>query len=177
MEQAIFCGGCFWCTEAVFKRLKGVISLKPGYTGGFIKNPAYREVCNGTTGHAEGVLINYNSEEVSYEDLLEVFFSIHNPTTLNRQGQDLGTQYRSAIFYTSETQKQTAAQYIDDLQSSKLFEDPIVTTLEPLDIFYDAEDNHRDYYDQNSSKSYCQFVISPKINLITQRFKDKLKLK
>ena len=177
MEQAIFCGGCFWCTEAVFKRFKGVISLKPGYTGGFIKNPAYREVCSGTTGHAEGVLINYNSEEVSYEDLLEVFFSTHNPTTLNRQGQDLGTQYRSAIFYTSETQKQTAAQYIIDLQSSKLFEDPIVTTLEPLDIFYDAEDNHRDYYDQNSSQSYCQFVISPKIKLITQRFKDKLKLK
>ena len=177
MEQAIFCGGCFWCTEAVFKRFKGVISLKPGYTGGFIKNPAYREVCKGTTGHAEGVLINYNSEEVSYEDLLEVFFSTHNPTTLNRQGQDLGTQYRSAIFYTSETQKQTATQYITDLQSSKLFEDPIVTTLEPLDIFYDAEDNHRDYYDQNSSQSYCQFVISPKIKLITQRFKDKLKLK
>ena len=177
MEQAIFCGGCFWCTEAVFKRFKGVISLKPGYTGGFIKNPSYREVCNGTTGHAEGVLINYNSEEVSYEDLLEVFFSTHNPTTLNRQGQDLGTQYRSAIFYTSETQKQTAAQYITDLQSSKLFEDPIVTTLEPLDIFYDAEDNHRDYYDQNSNQSYCQFVISPKIKLITQRFKDRLKLK
>ncbi len=177
MEKAIFCGGCFWCTEAVFKRFKGVVSLKPGYTGGFIKNPAYREVCKGTTGHAEGVLINYNSEEVSYEDLLEVFFSTHNPTTLNRQGQDLGTQYRSAIFYTSETQKQTAAQYITDLQSSKLFENPIVTTLEPLDIFYDAEDNHRGYYDQNSSQSYCQFVISPKIKLITQRFKDKLKLK
>lgn len=177
MEQAIFCGGCFWCTEAVFKRFKGVISLKPGYTGGFIKNPAYREVCSGTTGHAEGVLIDYNSEEVSYEDLLEVFFSTHNPTTLNRQGQDLGTQYRSAIFYTSETQKQIAAQYITDLQSSKLFEDPIVTTLEPLDIFYDAEDNHRDYYDQNSNQSYCQFVISPKIKLITQRFKDRLKLK
>lgn len=177
MEQAIFCGGCFWCTEAVFKRFKGVISLKPGYTGGFLKNPAYREVCSGTTGHAEGVLINYNSEEVSYEDLLEVFFSTHNPTTLNRQGHDLGTQYRSAIFYTSETQKQTAAQYINDLQSSKLFEDPIVTTLEPLDIFYDAEDNHRDYYDQNSNQYYCQFVISPKIKLITQRFKDRLKLK
>ncbi|MEC8248750.1 MAG: peptide-methionine (S)-S-oxide reductase MsrA [Bacteroidota bacterium] len=177
MEQAIFCGGCFWCTEAVFKRFKGVISLKPGYTGGFIKNPAYREVCSGTTGHAEGVLINYNSEEVSYEDLLEVFFSTHNPTTLNRQGQDLGTQYRSAIFYTSETQKQIAAQYITDLQNSKLFEDPIVTTLEPLDIFYDAEDNHRDYYDQNSNQYYCQFVISPKIKLITQRFKDRLKLK
>ncbi|MEC8829983.1 MAG: peptide-methionine (S)-S-oxide reductase MsrA [Bacteroidota bacterium] len=177
MEQAIFCGGCFWCTEAVFKRFKGVISLKPGYTGGFLKNPAYREVCSGTTGHAEGVLINYNSEEVSYEDLLEVFFSTHNPTTLNRQGHDLGTQYRSAIFYTSETQKQTAAQYINDLQSSKLFEDPIVTTLEPLDIFYDAEDNHRDYFDQNSNQSYCQFVISPKIKLITQRFKDRLKLK
>ncbi|MEC8724521.1 MAG: peptide-methionine (S)-S-oxide reductase MsrA [Bacteroidota bacterium] len=177
MEQAIFCGGCFWCTEAVFKRFKGVISLKPGYTGGFLKNPASREVCSGTTGHAEGVLINYNSEEVSYEDLLEVFFSTHNPTTLNRQGHDLGTQYRSAIFYTSETQKQTAAQYINDLQSSKLFEDPIVTTLEPLDIFYDAEDNHRDYYDQNSNQSYCQFVISPKIKLITQRFKDRLKLK
>ena len=105
MNQAIFCGGCFWCTEAVFKRLKGVSSVKSGYTGGFIKHPAYREVCQGTTGHAEGILINYNSDEISYESLLEVFFSTHNPTTLNRQGHDVGTQYRSAIFYTSESQK------------------------------------------------------------------------
>ena len=177
MEQAIFCGGCFWCTEAVFKRLKGVISLRPGFTGGFIKNPAYREVCQGNTGHAEGVIITYNSVEVSYEDLLEVFFSTHDPTTLNRQGQDLGTQYRSAIFYKNDTQKKIATQYMADLQNSKLFKNPIVTTLDPLDIFYDAEDNHNDYYDQNSSQPYCQFVISPKIKLLTQRFKDKLKNK
>ena len=175
MNQAIFCGGCFWCTEAVFKRLKGVSSVKSGYTGGFINHPAYREVCQGTTGHAEGILINYNSDEISYESLLEVFFSTHNPTTLNRQGHDVGTQYRSAIFYTSESQKEIAEQYISFLESSKVFSDPIVTTVEPLDVFYDAEENHHDYYDQNNQQSYCQFVISPKIKLLNQRFKQKLK--
>lgn len=175
MNQAIFCGGCFWCTEAVFKRLKGVYSVKPGYTGGFVKHPAYREVCLGTTGHAEGILINYNPDEISYKSLLEVFFSTHNPTTLNRQGHDVGTQYRSAIFYTSDSQKETAEKYISFLESSKVFSDPIVTTVAIFDIFYDAEQNHHDYYDQNRQQSYCQFVISPKIKLLNQRFIEKLK--
>jgi peptide-methionine (S)-S-oxide reductase len=175
MNQAIFCGGCFWCTEAVFKRLKGVYNVKSGYTGGFVKHPTYREVCQGKTGHAEGIIIYYNSDEISYESLLEVFFSTHNPTTLNRQGQDSGTQYRSAIFYTSDSQKESAEKYILFLEGSKVFSDPILTTVAPLDIFYDAEENHHDYYDQNSQQSYCQFVISPKIKFLNKRFKEILK--
>ena len=175
MEQAIFCGGCFWCTEAVFKRLKGVLSVRSGYTGGFIKNPAYREVCQGRTGHAEGILIEYDAKQVSYQELLEVFFATHNPTTLNRQGYDVGSQYRSAIFYTNRHQQETAQHYMNLLASSAVFSDPIVTTLEPLDVFYDAEMEHHDYYDQNTEQSYCQFVILPKINVLEQRFKEKLK--
>ena len=175
MKQAVFCGGCFWCTEAVFKRLKGVFSVRSGYTGGFIKNPAYREVRQGRTGHAEGILIEYDPQQVSYQELLEVFFATHNPTTLNRQGYDVGTQYRSAIFYTDKNQHDTAQHYIELLDASTVFSDPIVTTLEPLDVFYEAEEEHDDYYDQNSEQSYCQFVILPKINILEQRFKEKLK--
>ena len=175
MDQAVFCGGCFWCTEAVFKRLNGVFTVRSGYTGGFIKNPAYREVCQGRTGHAEGIIIEYDATVVAYSDLLEVFFATHNPTTLDRQGYDVGTQYRSAIFYTNLSQKESAQYYIELLNASKVFPDPIVTTLEPLEVFYEAEQEHRDYYDQNSDQSYCQFVILPKINILEQRFKDKLK--
>lgn len=175
MKQAVFCGGCFWCTEAVFKRLKGVFSVRSGYTGGFIKNPAYREVCQGRTGHAEGILIEYDPQQVSYQELLEVFFATHNPTTLNSQGYDVGTQYRSVIFYTDKNQHDTAQNYIELLDASRVFSDPIVTTLEPLDVFYEAEEEHDDYYDQNSEQSYCQFVILPKINILEQRFKEKLK--
>lgn len=175
MDQAVFCGGCFWCTEAVFKRLNGVFTVRSGYTGGFIKNPAYREVCQGRTGHAEGIIIEYDATVVAYSDLLEVFFATHNPTTLDRQGYDVGTQYRSAIFYTNLSQKESAQYYIELLNTSKVFPDPIVTTLEPLEVFYEAEQEHHDYYDQNSNQSYCQFVILPKINILEQRFKDKLK--
>ena len=175
MDQAVFCGGCFWCTEAVFKRLNGVFTVRSGYTCGFIKNPAYREVCQGRTGHAEGIIIEYDATVVAYSDLLEVFFATHNPTTLDRQGYDVGTQYRSAIFYTNLSQKESAQYYIELLNASKVFPDPIVTTLEPLEVFYEAEQEHRDYYDQNSDKSYCQFVILPKINVLEQRFKNKLK--
>lgn len=175
MEQAVFCGGCFWCTEAVFKRLKGVKSVQSGYTGGFIKHPAYREVCEGRTGHAEGIRLEFNPQIISYKELLEIFFSTHNPTTLNRQGYDVGTQYRSAIFYTSNDQKVMAQSVIDYLDHSKVFESPIVTTIEPLEVFYDAEVDHHDYYDQNKEQSYCQFVISPKIKLLNQRFESKLK--
>ena len=175
MDQAVFCGGCFWCTEAVFKRLNGVFTVRSGYTGGFIKNPAYREVCQGRTGHAEGIIIEYDATVVAYSDLLEVFFATHNPTTLDRQGYDVGTQYRSAIFYTNLSQKESAQHYIELLNASKVFPDPIVTTLEPLKVFYEAEQEHHDYYDQNSDQSYCQFVILPKINVLEQRFRDKLK--
>lgn len=177
MKKAVFCGGCFWCTEAVFKRLKGVFSVQSGYTGGFIKNPAYREVCEGRTGHAEGIIIEYDASEVQYQVLLEVFFATHNPTTLNRQGYDVGSQYRSAIFYADEAQKKIAINYIDFLESSKVFENPIVTTIEPLDVFYRAEEEHHDYYDQNTNQSYCQFVILPKIKTLNQRFKSRLKSK
>lgn len=175
MEHVVFCGGCFWCTEAVFKRLKGVESVKSGYTGGFVKNPAYREVCQGRTGHAEGVQIMFDADLVSFQTLLEVFFSTHDPTTLNRQGYDVGTQYRSAIFCTSDLQKQTALNYIKALNDTKAFPSPIVTTVQSLDVFYEAEADHHDYYDQNKKQSYCQFVILPKINLLEKRFESKLK--
>jgi len=175
MEQAVFCGGCFWCTEAIFKRLKGVSRVYSGYTGGFVKNPAYREVCQGRTGHAEGVCIEFDPQKVSFQELLEVFFATHNPTTLNRQGYDVGTQYRSAIYYTNKHQQQTAQHYIDLLETSEVFSDAIVTTLEPFDVFYEAEQEHHDYYDQNTEQSYCQFVILPKIKVLEQRFKQKLK--
>lgn len=175
MEEAVFCGGCFWCTEAVFKRLKGVNVVRSGYTGGLVKNPAYREVCEGRTGHAEGIRLEFNPQIITYQDLLEIFFSTHNPTTLNRQGYDVGTQYRSAIFYTSEAQKETAKKYIEKLNESKIFEHLIVTTVEPLEVFYDAEIDHHDYYDQNKDQSYCQFVILPKIKHLNQRFESKLK--
>lgn len=175
MEEAVFCGGCFWCTEAVFKRLKGVESVQSGYTGGFIKNPAYREVCEGLTGHAEGIRLEFNPQIISYKELLEIFFSTHNPTTLNRQGYDVGTQYRSAIFYASNHHKDIAISVIDFLNQSNVYDNPIVTTVEPLEVFYDAEIDHHDYYDQNKEQSYCQFVISPKIKLLNQRFESKLK--
>lgn len=175
MEEAVFCGGCFWCTEAVFKRLKGVKSVQSGYTGGFIKNPAYREVCEGRTGHAEGIRLEFNPQVISYKELLEIFFSTHNPTTLNRQGHDIGTQYRSAIFYTSDDQKDVALSVIDFLNQSNVFENSIVTTVEPLQEFYDAEIDHHDYYDQNKDQPYCQFVILPKIKHLNQRFESKLK--
>jgi peptide-methionine (S)-S-oxide reductase len=175
MKKAVFCGGCFWCTEAVFKRLEGVLSVQSGYTGGFIKKPAYREVCEGRTGHAEGIIIDYDASKIDYETLLDVFFATHNPTTLNRQGYDVGTQYRSAIFYSDEVQKEVAENYIEFLNNSKVFQNPIVTTVEPLDVFYIAEEEHHDYYDQNSDQSYCQYVILPKLKTLKERFTAKLK--
>ena len=175
MEKAIFCGGCFWCIEAVFKRIDGVNNVMSGYTGGFIKNPSYREVCKGITGHAEGVIIDFDSNIVSYKDLLEVFFAVHNPTTLNRQGNDVGTQYRSAIFYSNEKQKIIAEQTIIQIDSSNIFESPLVTSVEEFKTFFEAEIEHNDYYDLNKNQPYCQFIISPKIKLIKKLFEDKLK--
>jgi len=175
MEKAIFAGGCFWCTEAVFQRLNGVESILPGYTGGTIKNPAYREVCTGRTGHAEAIEITYNKEEVSFKTLMEIFFATHDPTTLNRQGADVGTQYRSGIFYTSEEQKEQAEAFIKELNNTKYFEAPVVTEISPLTVFYKAEEDHQNYYNENSDQQYCDFTITPKIEKITQFYSDKLK--
>lgn len=175
LQIATFAGGCFWCTEAVFLEVKGVKKVVSGYTGGFIKNPAYREVCNGNTGHAEAIQIFYNSDEVAYEDLLEIFFATHDPTTLNRQGADVGTQYRSAIFYQSDEQKQKAARYMDWLVKEKLYENPIVTKIEPAGAFYNAEDYHQNYYNQNQEQGYCQMVIAPKLEKLRKYYKSKLK--
>ncbi len=175
VKKAIFANGCFWCTEAVFQRLEGVINVVSGYTGGHIKNPAYREVCNGTTGHAEAICIDFDTNVVSFKTLLEVFFATHDPTTLNRQGNDIGTQYRSAIFYIDEFQKDQANDFIQSLTKANVFKDPIVTELGPLDVFYLAEASHHNYYNQNKEQAYCNFTITPKIEKIQQFFAEKLK--
>lgn len=175
MEKAILAGGCFWCSEAIFQRLKGVEKIVPGYTGGTIKNPAYREVCTGRTGHAECVEITFNKEEVSFITLLEVFFATHDPTTLNRQGADVGTQYRSGIFYTTEEQKIQAEKVIKTLTETKFFENPIVTEITPFEVFYIAEEDHHNYYNQNSEQQYCDFTITPKLAKLRKLFSNQLK--
>lgn len=174
-EIATFAGGCFWCTEALFLELKGVEKVIPGYIGGTVKNPSYREVCNGTTGHAEGIQITFNPKEISYGELLEIFFATHNPTTLNRQGNDVGTQYRSELFYYNDKQKQIAEDYIALMANEKTFQDPIVTRVTPASIFYEAEDYHQNYYNLNKSQSYCTYVITPKIEKLKKNYKEKLK--
>jgi peptide-methionine (S)-S-oxide reductase len=175
MKRAVFAGGCFWCTEAVFKRLNGVHEVKSGYTGGFIKNPAYREVCKGRTGHAEGIRLDYDESLISYTELLEVFFATHDPTTLNRQANDVGTQYRSAIFYLDDEQYETAKLFIKTLNDSNVFDAPIVTELTALEVFYDAEDDHDNYYDLNREQPYCTYLIDPKIKKLTTHFNSILK--
>lgn len=175
IEQIVFAGGCFWCTEAVFQRLEGVLKVISGYTGGSIKNPAYREVCTGRTGHAEGVLIDYDPSRVDLNILLEIFFATHDPTTLNRQGNDVGTQYRSEIFYSIEQQKEVAEAYIKLLEKEQVFEDPIVTKISRLEVFYSAEEDHQNYYNDNKVQPYCSYVIRPKINKIESYYSDKLK--
>ena len=174
-EKVVFANGCFWCTEAVFQRLDGVDSVLPGYTGGAIKNPAYREICSGRTGHAEGIEIIYNPEIISFKTLLEVFFTTHDPTTLNKQGNDVGTQYRSEIFYTSEKQQQQAQAFINHLEQKTVFNDPIVTAITALGVFYYAEQDHIDYYNLNKNQPYCQFIINPKIDKIKKYYANKLK--
>jgi len=174
-KTAIFAGGCFWCTEAVFNRIEGVTQVISGYTGGFIKNPAYREVCEGVTGHAEATKIIFDESKVTYNELLEIFFATHDPTTLNRQGNDVGTQYRSAIFYTNELQKTEAESFIALLEEEQVFDNPIVTEVKEFEVFYNAEISHQDYYENNKQQSYCQFVINPKLKKFEQHYKDKLK--
>lgn len=172
---AVFGGGCFWCTEAVFERLKGVVSVRPGYAGGQLAHPTYEQVCSGRTGHAEVIRIEYDPKVVSFEDLLTVFFATHDPTTLNRQGHDTGTQYRSIILYADEAQKQVADAFIKELAKSGQFPQPIVTEVTPLGTFYEAEDYHREYYRRNEGQPYCQFVISPKVGKFQQKFRELLK--
>lgn len=174
LETAILGNGCFWCTEAVFQLLKGVISVKSGYCGGSTANPDYKSVCTGLTGHAECLEIKYNPDLISFEDLLEVFWKTHDPTTLNRQGNDVGTQYRSVVFFMDDTQKQIASAYMEQLDKSGLFEHPIVTTLEPFTTFYSAENYHNNYFNENGIAPYCQFVVRPKVEKFKKSFADKL---
>ncbi|WP_413614306.1 peptide-methionine (S)-S-oxide reductase MsrA [Flavobacterium sp. N2270] len=175
MEVATFAGGCFWCTEAVFTELKGVEKVISGYTGGMIKNPSYKEICTGTTGHAEAIQIIFDPKEIAFEDLLEVFFGTHDPTTLNRQGADVGTQYRSEIFYHSQEQKDKAEDYIKFIENEKLYNKPIVTKVSSAVVFYEAEEYHQDYYAENSQQGYCQMVIVPKLEKLRKYYKSKLK--
>ena len=175
IKTAVFGGGCFWCTEAVFKMLKGVNNVVPGYTGGDIANPTYEEVSEGDTGHVESVKIEYDSEIVSYETLLTIFFASHNPTELNRQGNDIGTQYRSVIFYSDEDQEQVAETMIQSINSSSKYGKDIVTTVEPLKVFYVAEDYHHDYYEHHKNAPYCQVVINPKLAKIKESYASLLK--
>ena len=176
-KTAVFAGGCFWCTEAVFDRVKGVLEVVSGYTGGTIKNPAYREICTGRTGHAEGIQITFDPQIISYKELLEIFFATHDPTTLNQQGNDRGTQYRSAIFYVDEQQKEEALSFIKLLEEQNVFENPIVTEVTALDVFYVAEDYHQEYYDHHQSQPYCQIIINPKLKKLQHYYTDKLKEK
>lgn len=174
-EVAVLGGGCFWCLEAVFDRLAGVKTVESGYMGGNVDNPTYKQVCSGTTGHVEVVRVTFDPQELSFRDLLEVFFAIHDPTTLNRQGNDVGTQYRSVIFYTSEEQRRQAESMISELNAAREWPDPIVTAVEPAGKFFIAEDYHQEYFENNSYQPYCQFVVAPKVKKFQQKFAEKMK--
>ena len=174
-EVATLAGGCFWCLEAVYNQLRGVLSVESGYAGGHIPNPTYQQVCTGGTGHAEVVQITYDPSEISFRDLLEVFFTIHDPTTLNRQGADVGTQYRSSIFYHTPEQRDVAERLIAELNDEKVWDAPIVTEVVPIKEFYKAEDYHQEYYQNNSTQPYCQVVIAPKVAKFRQKYFEKLR--
>lgn len=175
MDTATFGEGCFWCTEAIFERVKGVISVESGYSGGIVKNPTYEQVCSGTTGHAEVSQIVFDPTVISYDELLKMFWKTHDPTSLNKQGADVGTQYRSVIFYHGQQQKEKAEYYKDELNKSGAFNKPIVTEITQFEHFYKAEDYHQNYYDNNPNAGYCSFVIAPKVEKFEKVFKDKLK--
>lgn len=174
-EVATLGGGCFWCLEAVYDQLDGVVSVESGYAGGHVKDPSYQEVCTGTTGHAEVVQVTFRPEQVSFKEILQVFFTIHDPTTLNRQGADVGPQYRSVIFFHSDEQKATAEEVMEELMRHELWSDPIVTELTPYSDFYVAEDYHQEYYERNMGQPYCQVVIAPKVAKFRKQFVDRLK--
>ncbi len=175
LEVATLAGGCFWCIEAVFREIDGVETVVSGYTGGTTVNPTYQRVCAGYTGHAEAVQVSFNPSNISYREILEIFFSVHDPTTLNRQGADVGTQYRSAIFYHNEEQKAVAEELVGELDKAHLWKKPIVTQIVPLDKFYPAEDYHQEYFPRNPEQAYCQMVISPKLNKFRQQWAKRLK--
>ena len=172
LSVATFGGGCFWCIEAVIQRLKGVKSLKSGYSGGFIKNPPYREVCTGRTGHAEVIQVTFNPDIISYHDLIFIFMTSHDPTTLNRQGADVGTQYRSIVLFHDAAQKAVAEKVFEEVQP--FYEDPIVTELIPFEVFYEAEEDHQNYYNNNQEARYCQIVIDPKVQKLKKMYADRL---
>lgn len=174
IEQATLAGGCFWCLEAVYKDLRGVEKVVSGYANGHTPNPTYRQVCDGATGHAEVVQITFNPEEITFKDLLDVFFTIHDPTTLNRQGGDIGTQYRSAVFFHNDEQKQLAESAVKELSEQRIYDSKIVTQIKPLDIFYPAEDYHQDYFENNPTQPYCAAVVAPKVAKARSKFFDKL---
>jgi peptide-methionine (S)-S-oxide reductase len=176
LEVATLAAGCFWCTEAAFSIIKGVERIEPGYTGGTVTNPTYEQVSTGTTGHAEAAQIFFDPKVISYRTILEIFFTIHDPTSLNRQGADVGTQYRSAIFYNSPEQKATAEKLINELTKEAIWDKPIVTSVEPLKVFYKAETYHKDYFKKHPKEPYCQAVIAPKIAKLQQHFIDKIKV-
>lgn len=175
MEKATLGAGCFWCVEAIFERLKGVDEAISGYSGGEIVNPSYREVSSGNTGHAEVVQVFFDPEKISYKEILEVYWKSHDPTQLNRQGADVGPQYRSVIFYHNDEQRKTAEKYKQELEKANIWDDPIVTAIEPFKNFFKAEDYHQEYYENNKNQGYCQFVITPKIEKFKKVFSDKVK--
>lgn len=175
LQTATFASGCFWCTEAIFLNVDGVFNVKSGYMGGKVKNPTYKEVCSGLTGHAEGIQFNYDPKVVTYDELLEIFWQTHDPTTLNRQGADEGTQYRSAVFYHSEEQKKAAEFYKKKLGDENVFDAPIVTEITPALTFYVAEDYHQNYYNLNKTAPYCSYVITPKLEKFKKVFKEKMR--
>ncbi|HVT00714.1 MAG TPA: peptide-methionine (S)-S-oxide reductase MsrA [Patescibacteria group bacterium] len=175
METATFAGGCFWCTEAIFQRLKGVMSVLPGYSGGETENPSYEDVSSGTTGHAEATQIEFDPSVISFEKLVEIFFHLHDPTTLNRQGNDVGTQYRSAIFYHDEKQKEEALKVKKQIEDEHVYSDPIVTEIVPFKAFYVAEDYHKNYYNNNKEAGYCRVIIDPKIKKLLAEYKEEVK--
>jgi peptide-methionine (S)-S-oxide reductase len=175
LEVATLASGCFWCAEAVFQEIKGVAKVEPGYTGGSMLNPTYEQVSTGTTGHAEAVQIQFNPSVISFREILEIFFATHDPTTLNRQGADVGHQYRSAIFYHNDKQKATAESVIEELTKEKVFDSPIITEVKPFTKFYRAEDYHKDYFKKHPNQPYCRVVISPKVAKLRKKFQDKLK--
>lgn len=175
LETAVLAGGCFWCMEAIFKQIKGIEKVESGYCGGNVKNPSYEEVCTGKTGHAEAVRLIFNPSIISYKQILRIFFTLHDPTSLNRQGNDVGTQYRSEIFYTDEKQREIAENTIKELAEGKIWDKPIVTVLEPLKEFYVAEKYHQDYYKKNPLNSYCFMIIRPKIAKLRKEYLELLK--
>ncbi len=174
LETATLAGGCFWCIEAAFEELAGVESVTSGYAGGHVEDPSYEAVCRGETGHAEVVQVEYDPAVITYEDLLEVFFTIHDPTQLNRQGPDVGTQYRSAVFYHDDTQRETVETYVEALEASGSYDDPVVTEIEPLEVFYPAEDYHQDYFEKNPDQGYCRINVAPKVEKVRTEFADRI---